>query len=221
MTDQSENGKQIYFKYRYEITLTNVQEPSELITNESLVFRLNTDKYQIYHYYEWQFFPIWDENYVYLDEESSEKANSSITEMNYKIFIGSEPTTVRINLIPSFWENANTNPDSIFRTMNRIETQYQTYNWSIEYSSSFKTKEEYCKTPNDTGFAIKFLANQVDIFYRVSSNQFLGLLEIISAIAQYAAMSILVIRIFKSMVSKNSQDFDLMKEDRDFNSEVQ
>ena len=191
-------------KYRYEITLTNVQKPSSNIDNEWITFRLRTDEFQIYHFYQWQFFPDWDADTVILDKNNLNQRNSSIKEINERIFIGSEPIFVGIKLMPVFYENYRTSQDSIFSKPNRVEKQYMPFYDGTTYGSSRKTKNEFLDDPNAKGFTIKFLIGQQNGFFRYFYVPYLGGLEVLSCIAFVSCISIFLVRIIKSQIIGNS-----------------
>ena len=204
-TEQGDNAKQVYFKYRYELTLTNVKEPSSKIDNEWVIFTLKTDEYQIYHFYHCQFIPAWDANTVLLDKKNLNLINSPINEVNEKIFIGSEQIVVFMKTIPLFYQNQRTSQHSIFGQSNRLEKQYELFYEKTDYGSTWKTKENFLNNPNDKGFAIKFLVHQGDGFIRYLYVPYLGGLEVLFCIAFVASSSILLVRIIKSRIIGDSE----------------
>ena len=93
-----------YFKFRYEITLNKVKKSSKNFKDEYIHFKLNTDKNQIYHFYDFQFFSIWDTNVAVMNDALMRNYNSTSKQPD-KAFIGSEPIVEVFELLPVFWEN--------------------------------------------------------------------------------------------------------------------
>ena len=69
-------------KYFYSIRLQNVKQATKMVQNESIVFRIKTGPQQVFHFYNYQFYTVWDTKNVYMNDTSMNFRNHTIREVN-------------------------------------------------------------------------------------------------------------------------------------------
>ena len=194
-------------KYFYSIRLQNVTQPTGRVTGESVIFRIRSGPQQVFHFYNYQLYTVWDSEDVVLNEASMFPRHHSLGQDRrgrfYFIFTlsiaykGSDPVIERFDMQPYYYENYFTG---------NITRGYLVEYVGYEESSSLRPKS-YLNFSNDgaqNGFAILFLFDQSTRVRRISYGTYFGITDAVGLIAVFFMLMILPMDYIKSKFDTES-----------------